>query len=228
MIRRICILIILLAVSTVWLFACSATVPSTPTTVPSMPTTRKIPDNLATIEAQAEDIIDFAPGGNWQRISTDVTAISDAWTAYRPEAQKDGATQTMLDSFNSAFANLKTAASNQDKTGTMQASNDISAVVIDLFDLYHPAISADVGRLDVLERQVILDATKGNYPGVGDDLAKINKIWGTLKSAILEHDGGEVADQFEASLATQAKASDAKDVKALTDEANNALELVDA
>jgi hypothetical protein len=221
MIRRIYMLIIILTVSAVWLFACSATPPSDTST-------GKAPDSLTTIEAQAEDIIDFTPSGNWQRINTDVTTISEAWRSYQAEAAKDGATQTMLDSFNSAFVNLQTAASAQDKTGTMQASNDISAVVVDLFELYHPAIPADVGRFDVLERQVRLDAANGNFTGVSDDLAKINKIWETLKPSILAHNGQETADQFEASLSAQAKASAAKDVKALTDEANNALELVDA
>jgi hypothetical protein len=221
MIRRIYMLIILLTTSAWWLFACSAATPSN--TTPG-----KAPDSLTAIEAQAEDIIDYAPSGNWQRINTDVTTISEAWRTYQPQAIKDGATQSMLDSFNSAFVNLQTAASAQDKTGTMQASNDISAVVVDLFALYHPAIPADVGRFDVLERQVILDAANGNFTGVSDDLAKINKIWETLKPSILLHNGQEVADQFEASLSTQAKASDAKDVNTLTDEANNALELVDA
>lgn len=221
MIRRIYILIIILTVSPFWLFACSATSPADTTT-------GKAPDSLVTIEAQAEDIIDFAPSGNWQRINTDVTTISEAWRTYQPEATKDGATQAMLDAFNAALADLETGASTQDKTGTMQASNDISAVVVDLFELYHPVIPADVGRFDVLERQVILDTAKGNFTGVSDDLTKINKIWETLKPSILAHNGRETADQFEASLSTQAKASAAKDVKALTDEANNALELVDA
>lgn len=213
--------IILLAVLAVLLSACSA-----PT--PASLTTGKVPDGLVTIEAQAEDIIDFAPSGNWQKIDTDVRAISDAWKTYQPEALKDRATKDMVDSFNSAFTDLQTAASAQDKTGTMQASNNISAVVVDLFDLYHPAIPADVGRFDVLEQQVILDAAKENFSGVSDDLAKINKIWGTLKPSVLAHNGQEIADQFEASLSTQANASDAKDIKTLTDEAKNALELVDA
>lgn len=212
MVNKIHIIFILVVMS---LNACS--------TVP----TGKVPDSLIVIEAQAEDIIDVTPIGNWETINSDIMAISEAWKSYQPQAKKDGATQTILDSFDSALSNLQTAVAVQDKTTTMQASNDISAVVVDLFDLYHPAIPADVGRLDVLERQVVFDSTAGNFTGVSDDLVNVSKVWETLKPSVLAHDGQEAADQFEASLSIQANALDEKDSDALTREARNALELVD-
>jgi len=190
--------------------------------------TGKLPAGLVTIEAQAEDIIDVAPGGDWKTIATDIVAISKAWKTYQPQATKDGATQAMLDSFDSALAALQGAATAQDKTGTMQASNDISAVVVDLFDLYHPAIPADVGRLDVLERQVVLDTAAGNFTAVSANLEKIDKIWRILKPSILAHNGEETAKQFEESLSIQSKALEAKDIEVITSEAKNALEIVDA
>ena len=189
--------------------------------------TGKVPDSLVVIEAQAEDIIDVTPIGNWETVNSDIVAITEAWKSYQPQAKKDGVTQTMLDSFDSALSNLQTAVAVQDKTTTMQASNDISAVVVDLFDLYHPAIPADVGRLDVLQRQVVFDSTAGNFTGVSDDLVDVSKVWETLKPSVLAHDGQEAADQFEAILSTQAKALDEKNSDTLTREARNALELVD-
>ena len=220
MTHRIQASLVLFELMAVLLSACS-------TTAPSNTTAGKVPDSLTTIEAQAEDIIDFAPGGDWQKINTDVRTISDAWKTYQLDALKDGATQAMVDSFDSAFANLQTAASAQDKTGTMQASNDISAVVVDLFDLYHPAIPANVGRLDVLERQVVLDTAASNFTAVNNDLDKINKTWDTLKPSVLEHSGEETAKQFEASLSLQAESLKTRDVAVLTQEAKNALEIVD-
>ncbi len=220
MTHRIQASLVLFELMAVLLSACS-------TTAPSNTTAGKVPDSLTTIEAQAEDIIDFAPGGDWQKINTDVRTISDAWKTYQLDALKDGATQAMVDSFDSAFANLQTAASAQDKTGIMQASNDISAVVVDLFDLYHPAIPANVGRLDVLERQVVLDTAASNFTAVNNDLDKINKTWDTLKPSVLEHSGEETAKQFEASLSLQAESLKTRDVAVLTQEAKNALEIVD-
>jgi hypothetical protein len=213
--------LVLLEILAMLLSACSTATPSTPTT-------GKVPDSLVTIEAQAEDIIDFAPSGNWQKISSDVRTISDAWKTYQPEIQNDGATQDMIDSFNTALTHLQTAVSAQDKTGTMQASNDISGVVVDLFDLYHPAIPANVGRLDVLERQIVLDTASSNFTAVQEDLDKINQIWQKLKPSVLEHNGEETAKQFEASLSLQVESLKTQHADALTQEAKNALEIVDA
>lgn len=191
------------------------------------PAPGKVPNSLANIEAQAEDIIDVAPRESWQAINADVASISDSWTTYRPQAVEDGAQQTLLVTFDLAFVRLQAAATAQDKTATMQASNDISAVVVDLFDLYHPAIPVDVGRLDVLERQIVLDVAAGDFVGAEEVLANVNAVWVTLKPSVLAHQGEATAQQFEASLAAQAEALSEQDAGTLNREANDGLEIVD-
>jgi hypothetical protein len=49
-----------------------------------------------------------------------------------------------------------------------------------------------------------------------------------VKPSVLEHDGKEVAAEFEASLAAQESALEAKDEQTLTNEARDGLEIVDA
>ena len=187
-----------------------------------------VPNDLQTIEAAAEDIIDFAPSGGWDKISTDVTDIANAWKSYQPQAGKDGASQEVQDAMTSALAQLKTVSASKDSSASMQASNDVSAAVVELFALYDPKVPADISRLDVLERQVILDVAAKDYPAAEASLAKTKSVWEKVKPSALEHNGKEVAAQFEASLAAQESALNAKDDAALTSEANNGLELVDA
>lgn len=201
------------------LAACGVQTPGSPVVVPG---------SLQTIEAAAEDIIDFAPSGNWDKIGTDVSDISTAWKSYQPQAVKDGASQDIQGAMTSALIQLESASTSKDPGGTMQASNDISAAVVELFDLYHPTVPVDIGRLDVLERQVILDVAANDFPAAVASLDKTKSVWEKVKPSVLEHNGEEVAAEFEASLATQASALDAKDAAALTDEATKALELVDA
>lgn len=201
------------------LAACGVQTPSSPVVVPG---------SLQTIEAAAEDIIDFAPSGNWDKIGTDVSDISTAWKSYQPQAVKDGASQDIQGAMTSALIQLESASTSKDPGGTMQASNDISAAVVELFDLYHPTVPVDIGRLDVLERQVILDVAANDFSAAVASLDKTKSVWEKVKPSVLEHNGEEVAAEFEASLATQASALDAKDAAALTDEATKALELVDA
>jgi len=216
--NRIQLLMALFAVAA--LGACGAKPTSAPAGV--------VPNALVTIEAAAEDIIDLAPGGMWDPIGKDVSDIANAWKSYETQAGKDGASQELQDSMKSAIGNLQTALAAKDAAATMQGSNDVSAAVVEMFALYHPAIPADIGRLDVLERQVILDVTAKDYSTAEADLAKTKSVWEEVKPSALEHDGNDVAAQFEASLTAQESALSAKDDTALTTEARDGLEIVDA
>ena len=204
----------------------AATVVS-PTTGP-VSGTGSLPSTLVTIEAAAEDIIDFAPSGGWDKINKDVTDIENAWKSYEPQAGKDGASKEIQDAMNSALANLKAAAASKDADATMQGSNDVSAVVVELFALYNPKVPVDIGRLDVLERQVILDVAAKDYSAAKASLAKALSVWREVQPSVLGHNGKEVAAQFQESLDTQVVRLDSKNYADLINEARNALEIVDA
>jgi hypothetical protein len=94
--------------------------------------------------------------------------------------------------------------------------------------VYQPATPADLGRLDVLERQVVFDVAAKNFTADADGLAKVDAIWARLKPSILVHNGADVAKQFDASLTAQRAAWKGKDAAALAAEANKGLEIVDA
>ena len=202
------------------LSACGARPTSAPSGV--------VPNALVTIETAAEDIIDLAPGGTWDAIGKDVTDIANAWKSYETQAGKDGVSQELQDAMISAIGNLQTASAAKDAAATMQGSNDVSAAVVEMFALYSPNIPADIGRLDVLERQVILDVAAQDYSAAEINLAKTKSIWEEVKPSALEHNGQDVAAQFEASLAAQESALTAKDDTALMTEARAGLEIVDA
>jgi hypothetical protein len=80
----------------------------------------------------------------------------------------------------------------------------------------------------VLERQLILDVARKDYGAAGVDLSQAKSTWESVKASAAGHDGQEVVAQFDASLAAQESALAAKEDAALTDEARNALEIVDA
>ena len=187
-----------------------------------------VPSSLQTIEAAAEDIIDLAPSGSWDKIGTDITDISNAWKSYQPQAGEDGASQDLQDAMVAAIEKLQTASAAKDSAATMQGSNDVSAAVVEMFALYNPKVPVDIGRLDVLERQVILDVAAKDYTAAETDLAKTKSVWEEVKPLVLQHNGQDVAEQFEASLTAQESELNAKDDAALTNDARDALEIVDA
>ena len=218
--KRIQIFVLLMLVAVTALTACGGKPAATKTGI--------VPDSLQTIEGAAEDIIDFAASGNWDKINADVTSIADSWKTYQPQASKDGAQQATQDALSSALAKLQTASAAKDAAGTMQSANDLSAAVIELFAVYNPKVPADIGRLDVWERQVVLDVAANNFDAAAVSLAKVKSVWESVKPSVLEHNGKDVAAQFDASIATQEQALTAKDGGTLTSEAKNGLEIVDA
>jgi hypothetical protein len=187
-----------------------------------------IPEPLSTIEAQAEDIIDVVPGGSWEKVTADVAAIAKAWQAYQTQAANDHVPQPFQEALTAALGRLQKTSAAKQTAGAMQAANDLSAAVVDLFTVYHPALPTDVGRLDVLERQVVLDIAAKDLVAAADSLAKANAVWARLKPVILAHNGSDVTTQFEDSLTTQQEALNKGNASAMMTEAKNGLELVDA
>ena len=57
--------------------------------VPRSGGTNAVPDSLRSMEEAAEDIIDYAPRGGWDKIAADVSAVAAAQTAYQPPAGGD-------------------------------------------------------------------------------------------------------------------------------------------
>lgn len=215
---------LLLLSSLVIILTACAPKPVAPVVAPAGP----LPSSLVTIEAAAEDIIDFAPSGDWDKINKDVTDIANAWKSYQPQAGQAGASQEIQDAMTTALTKLQMASASKDASATMQGSNDVSAAVVELFALYSSKVPADIGRLDVLERQVILDVAAKDYSAATKDLAKTTSVWKEVEPSVLEHNGKDVAAQFNSSLEEQSARLDSKDYTALTDEARKALEIVDA
>ena len=186
-----------------------------------------VPDPLSTIEAQAEDMMDVVPRDRWERVTADLADITQAWQAYQKQATIDHVPQPFQAAFTAALDRLHKAVTDQEAAGTLQAANDLSAAVFDLFTVYRPATPADLGRLDVLERQIVLDTVAKDFPAAANSLAITRSIWARLKPDILAQRGSAAATRFENSLAMQQTALGTRDASALTAEASDALELVD-
>src|SRR5690242_5006669 len=131
----------LFLLSIIFILTACAPKPVVPVVTPAGP----LPNSLVAIEAAAEDIIDFAPSGDWDKINKDVTDIANAWKSYQPQAGQAGASQAIQDAMNSALTKLQAASASKDASATMQGSNDVSAAVVELFALYSAKVPADVG-----------------------------------------------------------------------------------
>jgi hypothetical protein len=185
-----------------------------------------VPQSVLTIEGDAEDAIDMVFAGNWDRVSADADSIASNWSDFVASAEAEDVTSSQREAMGAAIDDLSDAAQSEESLGARQAANDVSKVIVDVFDLFEHAVPTDVGRLDWMERQVIIDADREDWAAVQADLTQTRETFDRVKSDVEAAGGDEETTDFEGGLDKQAGLASAKD-PAIVDEANIALELVD-
>lgn len=189
--------------------------------------TSAVPKPLADIEAQAEDIVDKVAVGDWAAVTQDVSTMRTDWAAYAPTAPSAGVPVATSDAFTAALDRLGTAAAAQDAAGTAQAANDASGATVEMlarYDLGHPV---EIGRLDVLGRQVVIDAGKGDFSAATAQIHQAERQLAAVQPSLAAQGGDQVLAQTRATLAEMQRMADAKDGAGLTTQAKVLLEVVD-
>jgi len=186
-----------------------------------------VPQPVLSIEGDAEDAIDMVFAGKWDRVAADAESISTDWTEFAASSEGSGVTDEQRREMDEATADLSAAAEAKDELAARQAANDVSKVIVDVFDLFDFKIPSDVGRLDWLERQVIIDADRDDWEAIAVDIDQTRETFDRVKPDVVAEGGEEEARDFEASIVKQGELAAAHD-RAIVDEANIALELVDA
>jgi|SRR4029453_12398717 hypothetical protein len=199
-----------------------------PTRTEPQPSDRpgSVPQTVLDIEGDAEDAIDQVFGDRWDRVSTGAGSLEENWNDFLASSDASGVTADQKAAMDKAIADLVAAAQAQDALAARQAANDVSKVIVDIFDLFEHDVPSDIGRLDWQERQVLIDVDQGDWTEVAADLALMRQTFNRAKPGAIAAGGDKEAADFEASLNEQDRLAAAQD-SAIVDEGNVALELVD-
>jgi len=188
--------------------------------------TGSVPQPVLDMENDAEDAIDQVLSGRWDGVTTDAGSLADTWTEFLSSSDASGVSADQRAAMDKAISGLKAAAQSQDAIAARQSANDISKVIVDVFDLFQHKVPSDIGRLDWQERQVLIDIDRADWTAVTADLAQLRQTFSRAKPGVLAAGGDREAADFEASLNEQDRLAAAQD-PAIVDEGNVALELVD-
>jgi hypothetical protein len=186
-----------------------------------------IPAEVRAIEEAAEDAIDQVFADNWTEVSADATSIEDDWQTFLSSAQADGVSDGQKSDMAAAISAMREASRLRDGLDARQGANNVSEVIIDVFDLFQVTIPTDVGRLDYLERQVIIDAEQDDWDAVGEDVVRVRETFDGVRGEVETAGGLEQTQAFDESIVKQEELAAARD-RAITEEATVGLELVDA
>lgn len=186
-----------------------------------------VPQSLADIEARAEDIVDKVAAGDWAAVTQDVSTMHSDWAAYAPTASSAGVPAATRDTFATALHRLGATAAAHDAGGTAQAANDASGVTVEMlarYDLGHPV---EIGRLDVIGRQVVIAAGNGDFSAATAQIRQAEQQLAAVQPDLAAHGGEQVLAQTRATLAEMQRMVDAKNGDGLTTQAKVLLEVVD-
>ena len=198
---------------------------TTPTTSGAAASLGPVPTQLDSLEVGAEDVIDLVPDKGWGQIARAVQAMQTAWGEYRDAAAKADA--ALADRIDGALTALAKAAGGKDGQGAAQAANDVSAPLIELLARYDLGRPVQIGRLDVIGRQIVLDAGRRDVAAAATQVDAARAQWTAVKADVLAHKGDQVATDAEAVLEALDRALQAADAKSLTTKGTELLEIVD-
>ena len=192
--------------------------------------TAAVPAELSTIESRARGVFRAAEENAWPLVFSGVDVIVRNWDYYEVRTPVDSPQRDLVYAMGEAVGLLaeKSATLERDREGTMRAANDVSWAVLDLIDFYHPAVPTDIGRLDVLERRIIvdLDLFSPNFIAAENSMGRLKTIWKILRPSVVARGGIETAVQFDAALAVQEKALLDKSARVAKREVSRGLEVV--
>ena len=187
----------------------------------------QVPNALDAIESRAEDVLNAVP--RWKRVRRQVAGIAAAWNVYRSQAVNTGATPEFVASIGQLIGELTAASSVRNAAATREAANDLRGAAVDLMNFYNPRVPADLQRLDVLQREFILDVSGGDWTAAAVEHAKAaDVVWARLRPFVLLLPGGACrAAELDESLAEQAKALAVNRADAAIEAARDVLEAVE-
>jgi len=209
--------------------SCSRQNESAPEPEASVKTESKVllPSYLEALEQEAEEVLVLADKEEWPKVAQKIDTISATWKEYLPQVPAPESGSEKIEAVQQRIETLRADAQQKERMGTMQAANDLSGAVLDLYELYNPAVPVGLERLDTAERQVLLDMESGKAEKAKVAVEKSQGYWDQLKSAVTYRGGEDLAEKFQVSLALQRDYVDSGKQDLLSAEVQNSLEIID-
>ncbi len=157
-------------------------------------------DLLATA---SRDIFQAAGAADWKAVAASLNSMTTVWSSYRDT----GVPPLTADGFDAALAALQLAADTGEAADTQQAATDLAFVVTDLRLRHEPPAAADAERMDILARQVQLDAAAEEQGAIAGDATLLEALW-TRISHTIEGPGATSIDGLLTDLRAAAESAD--------------------
>ncbi len=158
---------------------------------------QQLPTAIYNTGEAAEDLVDFAQAGNWKEIKIKINTIDDLYKAYRSEVLSNKLSSQLLDFYSMYIEQLNSSLKSKNSKDIAFAANQITGIGVDFSSHFKQKIPAEIGRLDYLGRELLLEAHDNNLTAIDRRLGDVDYTWQSIKPDILAHHGVKQAAVFE-------------------------------
>lgn len=216
----------------------SAPPPPTPTPSPEVSgaITEVVPPDLATgvvphaldrMQEDTNELFAAVPDHDWARVQELVSGIERSWSEWLATSDATEVPEGLKDAVDLRLQDLKDTAKERFDAPILRAANNLQMAVLFVVEVYRPALPTAVGRLQVAERNILLDIASGDKVALSETVTEAAAIWQDLEITVQDAGGEQIATDFGALLDRQQKALDDDDMTALKKEAAAAEGLID-
>lgn len=184
------------------------------------------PNQIDTIESNAEDIMDNLAKNDWSAAKTRVDEMKTALAELKPILQSANVSASLTDGIETALAELEKQVANKQVYQAKVQANAVTKYIPDIADSYETVLPTDLGRLDYYGREIALNAENKDWTSADSNFDKGKEAWMRLKLQLNTRYQNDI-DQFDQSVNSLRDSIDEKDQAAAIKEANRMLEFVD-
>jgi hypothetical protein len=164
------------------------------------------PAELETLTTGALSIFDAAESEDWTAADTTLDGMLAAWETYEAGDQPP----LLENQMSTALVYLVAAVDSHQPEESRQAAIEVARAGLD-FELRHrPVVEIDLGRFDLMARQVLVDAAADDAAGITSDVTTLEWMWDRVAHSVDQ----ATADQIESQLTELRTAADDEDVEA--------------
>lgn len=185
-----------------------------------------IPSELDALESGAEDIIDQINSGDWAQAQSTVNAMKQYLADLEPSFRAAGVPEALVNEIRTRLTMLEAQVRAKNAHAAKVQANAITRVIPDIYDHYRVTVPTDLGRLDYLGREILLNVEKGDWAAARNTAAEVLRIWTRLKPTLNAAAQKSAAD-FESTVNALIADVGRQDSAATTRDANALLDKVD-
>ena len=146
-----------------------------------IPDLMPIPNELLSIETDAEDIIENIYAGDWQSVRTRTDNIKTNMRDVLPQLQQAQVPGNVIAEINQAARNLEQHAMQERTFPAMSQANQTTRYVADALEYFKVVIPPDIHRLSYFARQIIINVEQNDWAEARNNYNRALAAWNRIK-----------------------------------------------